>query len=148
MVGNDANLDILQLVLRVTATTEVSNILAKHLDWDKSPWCLCLPAVTKSMDMVSNSTDHIGLRAYLHPERLYPSGLMLATPWKCGQRVVKEKYCWAQPILHCVSTTRNATILALFGTSLITEHIIEEDDTDDRDCEEFPVPCGQFCRFT
>ena len=30
MVGNDANLDVLQLTLRVTATTEVSNILAKH----------------------------------------------------------------------------------------------------------------------
>jgi len=34
MVGNDANLDILQLALRVTATTEVSNILAKHPEWD------------------------------------------------------------------------------------------------------------------
>jgi len=32
MVGNDANLDILQLALRVTSTTEVSNILAKHPD--------------------------------------------------------------------------------------------------------------------
>ena len=34
MVGNDANLDILQLALRVTANTEVSNILAKHPEWD------------------------------------------------------------------------------------------------------------------
>jgi hypothetical protein len=60
MVGNDANLDILQLALRVTTTTEVSNILAKHPEWDKSPCRLHLPAVTKSMDIVSNSTDHIG----------------------------------------------------------------------------------------
>ena len=30
MVGNDANLGVLQLTLHVTATTEVSNILAKH----------------------------------------------------------------------------------------------------------------------
>ena len=37
MVGNDANLDILQLALHVTATIEVSNILAKHPEWDKSP---------------------------------------------------------------------------------------------------------------
>jgi hypothetical protein len=37
MVGNDANLDILQLALRVTSTIEVSNILAKHPEWDKSP---------------------------------------------------------------------------------------------------------------
>ena len=32
MVGNDANLDILQLSLRITSTTEVSSILAKHLE--------------------------------------------------------------------------------------------------------------------
>ena len=37
MVGNDANLDILQLALCVTATTEVSNILAKHPEWDNGP---------------------------------------------------------------------------------------------------------------
>ena len=80
MVGNDANLDILQLALCVTVTTEVSNILAKHPDWDKSPRHLHLSTVTKSMDIVSNSTDHISPRAYLHPERLYPSGLTLVTP--------------------------------------------------------------------
>ncbi len=37
MVGNDANLDVLQLALHVTATTEVSNILAKHPEWDNGP---------------------------------------------------------------------------------------------------------------
>jgi hypothetical protein len=46
MVGNDANLDILQLALYVTAMTEVSNILARHPDWDKSPHHLHLPSVT------------------------------------------------------------------------------------------------------
>ena len=30
MVGNDTNLDLLQLALRITSTTEVSTILAKH----------------------------------------------------------------------------------------------------------------------
>jgi hypothetical protein len=62
---------------------------------------------------------------------------MLAMPWKRGWHIVEENYYWAQPILHCISTTQNTTILAPFGTSLVTEHIIEEDDTDDRDCEEF-----------
>ena len=137
MVGNDANLDILQLALCVTVTTEVSNILAKHPDWDKSPHHLRLPAVTKSMDVVSNSTDHIGPRAYLHLERLYPLGLTLATPWKHGWQLVEEKFHWAQPILHHLSTTRNATILVPFGISLITEHIIEEDNTANKDAGEF-----------
>ena len=137
MVGNDANLDILQLALRVTAMTEVSNILARHPEWDKSPRRLHLPSVTKSMDIISHSTDHIGPQAYLHPERLYPSGLTLATPWKHGQQLVEENYKWALPILYRISATQNASILVPFGTSLVTQHLVEEDDSDDRDLEDF-----------
>lgn len=37
MIGNDANLDLLQLGLRLTGTTEVSTILAKHPQWDRAP---------------------------------------------------------------------------------------------------------------
>ena len=37
MVGNDANLDLLQLGLRLTGTTEVSTILAKYPHWDRAP---------------------------------------------------------------------------------------------------------------
>ena len=59
MVGNNANLDILQLVLYVTAMTKVSNILAKHPDWDKSPHCLHLPTITRAIKIIPNSTDHI-----------------------------------------------------------------------------------------
>ncbi|KAF8220310.1 hypothetical protein L208DRAFT_1334531, partial [Tricholoma matsutake] len=34
MVGNDTNLDILQLICHLAGTTEVSNILAKYPHWD------------------------------------------------------------------------------------------------------------------
>jgi hypothetical protein len=37
IVGNDANLDILQLVSHLSGTTEVTNILAKYPQWDCSP---------------------------------------------------------------------------------------------------------------
>jgi hypothetical protein len=37
MVGNDTNLDILQLISRLSGTTEVTNILAKYPQWDCSP---------------------------------------------------------------------------------------------------------------
>ena len=49
MVGNDTNLDILQLALCITSMTEVSTILAKHPEWDRSPRQLCLPTVSKNM---------------------------------------------------------------------------------------------------
>ncbi|KAH9983680.1 hypothetical protein BJV77DRAFT_935443, partial [Russula vinacea] len=87
MVGNDANLDVLQLALCVTVTTEVSNILAKHPEWDKSLHRLCLPNVSKNMENVENTADHTGPRAYLHLEKLYPSRLTLATAWKRGQHL-------------------------------------------------------------
>ncbi|KAH9990725.1 hypothetical protein BJV77DRAFT_1060936 [Russula vinacea] len=83
MVGNDANLDILQLALRVTATTEVSNILAKHLEWDQSPHRLRFHTVSK---------NHTGPRVYMDLERLYLSSLTLATPWKCGRHLLEDKY--------------------------------------------------------
>jgi hypothetical protein len=38
MVGNNTNLDLLQLTLCITLTTEVSTILAKHPEWDKGPY--------------------------------------------------------------------------------------------------------------
>ncbi|KAF8229958.1 hypothetical protein L208DRAFT_1284126, partial [Tricholoma matsutake] len=37
MVGNDANLDLLQLALCLTGTTEVSTILEKYPHWDQPP---------------------------------------------------------------------------------------------------------------
>ena len=129
MVGNDSNLDILQLALRVTSTTEVSNILAKHPEWDKSPRRLRLPTVSKTMDNFSNAVDHTGPRAYMRPDKLLPSGLTLATPWKRGRHILEEKYPWFIQILSCISTTDKASILAPFGTSLVTTHL--SDDIDD-----------------
>jgi hypothetical protein len=37
MVGNDTNLDILQLVCHLAGMTEVLNILAKYPHWDQAP---------------------------------------------------------------------------------------------------------------
>jgi len=85
MVGNDANLDILQLALRVTATTEVSNILTDHPEWDKGPCRLQLCTMANDTDGIPKSADHIGPGAYLHPEKLHPYTLTLMTPWRCGR---------------------------------------------------------------
>jgi hypothetical protein len=92
MVGNDTNLNILQLSLRITSTMEVLSILAKHPEWDKGPHRLCLPTVSRSFDKLTNSVDHIGPGSYLHPEKLYPSSLTLAIPWKCGRHFMEDKY--------------------------------------------------------
>jgi hypothetical protein len=141
MVGNDANLDVLQLALRVTATTEVSNILAKHPEWDKSPRRLRLPNVSKNMENISNSADHTGPRAYLQPEKLYPSGLTLATPWKRGRHLLEDKYPWIASIIHRISSQQNASILAPYGSSLVANH--PTNDSDDAEIEE-QAPSSQL----
>jgi hypothetical protein len=79
MVGNDANLDVLQLALCVTATTEVSNIIAKHPEWDKGPHRLRLRTMANDNNSIPKSSDHIGLSAYLHPDKLCPYMLTLVT---------------------------------------------------------------------
>jgi hypothetical protein len=92
MVGNDANLDILQLALRVTATTEVSNILAKHPECDKGPRQLRLRTMANDNNSIPKSSDHIGPSAYLHPDKLCPYMLTLTTPWRRGQHTLEAKY--------------------------------------------------------
>jgi hypothetical protein len=129
MVGNDVNLDILQLALRVTSTTEVSNILAKHPEWDKSPRRLRLPTVSKTMVNFSNTVNHVGPRAYSSFDRLLPSRLTLATAWKRGRHLLEEKYPWIVQILQSISATEDASILTPYGTSLVTTHLT--DDIDD-----------------
>lgn len=59
MVGNDANLDILQLVCRLTGTTEVSNILAKYPHWDRPPRRMNLPALSRDSQELPEKSDHI-----------------------------------------------------------------------------------------
>ena len=59
MVGNDANLDVLQLVSRLSGTTEVANILAKYPQWDRSPRRLKLPAMSRESKEIPDSADHI-----------------------------------------------------------------------------------------
>jgi len=127
MVGSDTNLDILQLALRITSTMEVSMILAKHLEWDRSLYRLCLPMVSKNLDALSNTLDHIGPRAYLSPEKLHPSSLTLAMPWKCGRRVMEEKHPWITSILQSISSTKNASILAPYGVNLVTSSLTGKD---------------------
>jgi len=123
MVGNDTNLDILQLALRITSTTEVLTILAKHLEWDRGLRHLRLPTVTKNLDELLKTLDHIGPRAYLCPDRLHPSGLTLATPWKRGWHALEHKYPWITLILQSISSTKNTSILAPYGISLVTSSL-------------------------
>ena len=130
MVGNNANLDVLQLALRVTATTEVSNILAKHPEWDNGLHRLQLPTTANDNEGVPKSADHIGPGAYLHLEKLHPYMLTLAMPWRRGWHTLENKYTWITPILSRISETQNVTILAPYGQNLVTIYLTDDNDSD------------------
>ncbi|KAI0258117.1 hypothetical protein BC834DRAFT_836446, partial [Gloeopeniophorella convolvens] len=116
MVGNDANLDMLQLALRVTGTTEVANILAKHPEWDRAPRRLHLPTLTRDAQAV-HGADHISPRAWRGS--VVPQDVTLATCWKRGRRFIEDKFPFTTEQLRTIDETPGASILAPFGTLMV-----------------------------
>lgn len=84
MVGNDANLDVLQLVQRLTGTTEVSTILAQYPEWDRAPRRLKLPPLSKDGFVVHQSVDHINPASWRG--NVDVSRVNLQTCWDLGRQ--------------------------------------------------------------
>ncbi|KAI0310772.1 hypothetical protein OF83DRAFT_830481 [Amylostereum chailletii] len=116
MVGNDANLDILQLTLRLTGTAEVANILAKHPEWDKGPRRLHLPMLDKDMRAVPQTADHINPQAWRG--NLLVKNTTLATCWQRGNRAIEEEFPFVADQLDRADMTPESSILAPFGIHL------------------------------
>lgn len=133
MVGSDSNLDLLQLALRVTGTTEVANILARHPEWDKSPRRLHLPLLTKDMQAIPDAADSANPAAWRG--YVIPATVLLLTCWKRGRRAIEAKYPWTVEILEHTEGTPNASILAPRGTLLVNIPLTS-DDNEDEDEEE------------
>ena len=97
MVGNDSNLDILQLVCRLAGTTEVSNILAKYPHWDQSPRRLKLPALSRESKEIPDSADHIKPSSWRGSVKV--KEVSLQTSWNRGRRLVENECTIVTPIL-------------------------------------------------
>lgn len=129
MVGNDANLDIFQLSLRVTGTTEVANIFTLHPEWDKSPRRLHLPLVTREMEAIPDAADHAN--PALWRGDVIPLLISLITCWKYGRRAIEAKYPFAADILKRTEAIPGATILAPRGVLLFNLPLSSDDGEDD-----------------
>jgi hypothetical protein len=90
MVGNDANLDILQLVSCLSGTTEVANILAKYPQWDRCPRQLRLPAMSRESKEIPDSADHIKPASWKGNVKV--KEVSLQTSWNRGQRIIEEDW--------------------------------------------------------
>ena len=115
-------------LLCVTVMTEVSNILARHPEWDRRLHWLHLPNISRDMDCIPRTADHIGPGAYTCLEKLRPSMVTLATLWKCGQLMAEDVYPWVKLIFTHISTIEDASILVPYGSSLVTSSSLSHDD--------------------
>jgi hypothetical protein len=87
MVGNDANLDNLQLVSHLSGTTEVANILAKYPQWDHSPRRLKLPVMLRESKEIPDSADHIKPGSWWGNVKL--KDVSLQTSWNRSWHIIE-----------------------------------------------------------
>lgn len=125
MVGNDANLDILQLVCRLAGTTEVSNILAKYPHWDCAPRRLKLPALSRESKEIPDSADHIKPASWRGNVKV--KDVSLQTSWNRGRRLVEDECSFVKPILTELEQMSGVDLLAPFGVLLFDVPLAEDD---------------------
>ena len=139
MVGNDANLDILQLVSRLSGTTEVANILAKYPQWDCSPRRLKLPAMSRESKEIPDSADHIKPGSWRGKIKL--KDVSLQTSWNRGQRIIEQEFKGLKHVLHELDNSEGIDILSPFGT-LLFNIPLADDDVDESLQVEAPSSAG------
>ncbi|KAJ7808365.1 hypothetical protein B0H14DRAFT_2608947 [Mycena olivaceomarginata] len=136
MIGNDANLDVLQLVGRLTGTTQVANILAKYPHWDRAPRRLNLPALSRDSTQLSDKADHIKPPSWRGDVAV--ENVTLLTSWNRGRRLVEDEFSSLTDAFHSLDAASNIDILAPLGTLLV--HV--ELDPDDNENDDEPVALG------
>lgn len=135
MVGNDANLDVLQLVSRLSGTTEVSNILAKYPQWDHAPRRLKLPALTRESEAIPDRADHIKPASWRGNVKV--KDVSLQTSWNRRRHLAEQDCDFLGVILSEFDKDENVNILAPSGTILFNVPLADDDIDESL---EFPFP--------
>ncbi|KDR65073.1 hypothetical protein GALMADRAFT_162490 [Galerina marginata CBS 339.88] len=130
MVGNDANLDILQLGQRLTGTTEVATILAQYPHWDRAPRRLVLPTLSKDGFTVHKGVDHIGPSSWRGD--VLVANVVLQTCWRLGRREAESEFPVIEPILDAISQP-GRDIFSPLGKDLVKAPRTEDDIDDTYD---------------
>ena len=128
MVGNDANLDILQLTGRLAGTTEISNILAKYPHWDRSPRRLNLPAITRDSKEIPDSADHIKPASWRGD--ISVKHVSLQTSWNHGRHMIEQDCAVFRSILKGLEESEGVDLLSPLGT-LLFDTPFDPDDVDE-----------------
>ncbi|KAJ7255087.1 hypothetical protein B0H12DRAFT_1233167 [Mycena haematopus] len=144
MIGNDRNLDSLQLAERITGTTEIANIFAMYPHWDRPPRRLHLPAMAREdSTALPDRTDHIKPPSWRGDTSLV--NLTPLTCWNRGRRLIEQEHPSLVKYLHALDKSYNVTILAPLGELIINKSLDvddneDEDEDDTVDTEELTEP--------
>ncbi|KAH6869091.1 hypothetical protein BKA70DRAFT_1414167 [Coprinopsis sp. MPI-PUGE-AT-0042] len=137
MVGNDANVDLLQLSYRLGCTTEIANILALYPHWDRAPRRLNIPAINRDSTVLPDSSDHLKLRSWRGD--VYVKNVTLQTQWVRGRRLVEVDIPEAAVVFNDLEAALNDSpidMFAPFGDLLVHADFTDEDDDTIEDDEE------------
>ncbi|KAJ7754917.1 hypothetical protein B0H14DRAFT_2540801 [Mycena olivaceomarginata] len=139
MVGSDANVDLLQLALRITGTTEVSTILALFPHWDSAPRRLKLPVLSENDIEIEQRQDHITPPSWTG--NVAVKNVNLRTLWILGRKDIEAEFPALAPVLKELSDERAAgesiDILQPFGTDIVhAERAADDIDDSAEDYQE------------
>lgn len=90
MVGNDSNVDALQISTRLSHAVECLNIFEKHPEWDRGARRLKLPAIEDANGDILAKVDHINPSSWKGDVSL--SNVSLVTSWNAGRNLVEAEH--------------------------------------------------------
>lgn len=130
MIGNDANLDLLQTSWRLSGTAEVANILAKYPHWDRPPRRLNIPPITRDCTPLPGATDHLKPGSWVGDVTV--EKVTLQTCWVRGRRLIEQSIPSSAPTFGLMETEAETSdtrisILAPHG-KLLVQHVPHPED--------------------
>ncbi|KAJ7653861.1 hypothetical protein B0H17DRAFT_957128, partial [Mycena rosella] len=129
MIGNDRNLDMLQLEERITGTTEVANIFALYPQWDRAPSRLRIPTMARDSTVLPDRADHIK-----PPSWRGDTSVQAVTPltcWNRGRRMAEGEHPSLANHFLALNDAFNVDILSPLGEALVFK--LDELDADDNE---------------
>lgn len=134
MVGNDRNVDILQLGTRLSHAVECLNIFEKYPHWDRGPKRLKLPAIEDGNGDVLAKVDHINPDSWEGDVRL--ANVLLVTSWNSGRHMVESRYSTTGIHDKLAELDRNGYDMTFpFGTEDVDDDEESEEDVEEHDQE-------------
>ncbi|KAJ7104685.1 hypothetical protein C8R44DRAFT_746366 [Mycena epipterygia] len=129
MIGNNRNLDLLQLVERITGTTEIANIFALYPHWDRAPRRLQLPTMARDSTVLPDRADHIKPPSWRGDTCV--ANVTPLTCWNRGQRIIEEEFPSLASHFHALDEAYNVDILSPLGELIVNKDLDPDDNEDD-----------------